>query len=150
MNSSTFRVIAVNILALALVTVGLFYGIIQPYFVNDASYLSYVIAFFMLINVVLSVWDSIKPMSWKVDDFIAFNADKLPFIGILASVVGLTGVVAAMILAIDSGGGGAADLVVHAMHAAAAGIRTAFGPTAVGLVAYLWSASLLYLKELGE
>ena len=147
MKSTTFRIVSLNILGLSLVTIGLFYHMIQPYFVNDSSYLSYLIAIFMTGNIILSIWDSIKPLDWSVNDYIHWQGENLPFVGILATVIGLLGVVSAMVMAIDSGGT-AADLIINCMHAAASGVRTAFGPTAVGLVSYLWSRYLVYFKEL--
>jgi len=147
MKSNVYRTAIFNVLGLSLVTVGLFYHVIQGYFVNDASYISYLIASFLFGNIILSTWDTIKPTKW-IDGFMEMVSPKLLYLGMLASVIGLTAVVAAMVMAIDGGGSSAADLVINSMKAAATGVRTAFGPTAVGLVAYLWTEILLYLKDI--
>ena len=147
MKKNIFLVVSFNILAIGAVIVGMFFNLIQPVFMNDASHLTFVIAFLLLVNISLIVYDTIKPTKW-IDNYIEYHKDESLYLGLAGTVIGFLSVVAIIGMAIGntSTGGAGGELIYQVLGNFAGALKTSFCPTLVGIVSYLWTNRLVYLK----
>jgi hypothetical protein len=145
MRPSTLKVVGFNILAFALVGVGLFTHYLQPIFINDISHLTYVIAATMLSIAVFSVWDCFFPQVW-IRSFIRFEEANLRLLGLIGTLVGL-GFLVSIMFAASQQGAADGDSISHILVAFTAGLRTSFNPTLVGIVSWYWTRHLLYFTR---
>lgn len=148
MRESTIKVVSFNIFGLGAVGTGLFFHVIQPLFENDKSFLCYVLAITQGAIVLLSIYDSFFPTRW-VKNFIKFEESNLRILGLIGTLVGLLMLVAILGDAANNSASSAAntDFIKNIMIGFATGLRTAFGPTLVGIVAWYWTRHLLFFKR---
>ncbi len=92
MNDRSFKVLVFNMVVVLALGVGFAYGAIQSFFWNDASHMTYVLAFLMTINIVLSTWDLIDPREW-MRSFIRNSKGDFLFIGICGTLYGFSGLI---------------------------------------------------------
>ena len=144
MEDRSFKVIFFNALAIIAMMTGLIFGLIQPFFRNDASYLTYVIAFLLFVNVFLSSYDTIMPTEW-IKSFIRRSKGDFLFIGIAGTIFGFSGLVSVIGEAASANGN---PQVINSVFVAfASGLHTAFAPTLVGIISFLWTRRIIFLMN---
>lgn len=146
-RQSTTKVVGFNILALGALAVGLFCHYVQPIFLNDKSYLTYVIAATMLSIVIASVWDSFKWTNWA-KGYMKFQESNLRILGLIGTLVGLVFLIGVIGDAVAmTKGSGTDDMIPKVLTAFTEAMRTSFNPTLAGITAWYWCRHLLYFKR---
>lgn len=144
MEDRSFKVVFFNALAVIGVLVGLVFGVIQPFFKYDASYLTYVMAGLLSMNIFLSTYDSFRPRKW-IRSFIKRSKGDFLFIGVAGTIFGFSGVV--NVIAQAATANGDAAVISSVFVAFSSVLHTAFAPTLIGIVSFLWTRRIIFLMD---
>ena len=147
MSTKLFKVVAFNLLGVSLFIVGIFLGLLQPLFQNDASHLTYLLTFLMFVNIVLTIYDTSRPTKW-IEDYLIYFEEEFLFIGLAGTLIGFT----LLVLAVRAHGlGGGADQLDNLIKDFIGGMATAFNATLLGLIYYLWTRrSVYFMRDIEE
>lgn len=145
LHTNLFKIIIFNFLVLSSVVVGLFYHIIQPIFLNDASGMSYIIAIFMFSIVIFSIYESIWSTKWIIP-LIKFEEKNLYLLGLVGTLIGLITLVGVIGNAVGAGSDNS-ELLGKVLVGFASGMRTSFNPTLTGIVCWIWTRHLLFFMN---
>lgn len=143
---SAVKVIAFNLLGIGLMAVGLFLGVVEPIFVNDLSYLTYVIAATMVSIIFVSLYDSFVWTDWG-RGYMKFQEGNLTKLGLAGTLIGLIFLIGVISAVVAQMGGHTDDMIPRTLEAFAGAMRTAFNPTLVGVAGWYWTGWLLYFKR---
>ena len=145
---NTYRLIFVNLFIFSLVIVGFFYGYLGPFFTDDITHISYIIAFLMFVNVILRVWEtyqcdlSINRLRIRSEmpaaRYLNYVLAQFLYIGILGTLIGFSHLIKSIQDLTD---------VEKVLRLMTEGSLTLFNTTALAVVAYLWSRLNTFLAE---
>jgi len=142
MYNNTFKLIFVNIFLFSVVGISYFYGYISQYFEDDASRISYVLAFLIFLNTILTIFQSYKDEKLGVKNaseikrWLHWIKPYMPFIGVIGTSKGLSLLFHALNVSGDP-----KDILT----ALKVGCLTLANTTLIGLIGFLWLGFNFYL-----
>jgi hypothetical protein len=144
MLSKTYRLLAVNIFLLSIVTISYFFGYIKQLFVNDVSHLTYVLALILIINIILRIYATFRyELDYRnynqfIESYLDYVVSQILYIGILGTVIGFGHIMNSLQDMTDQ-----AKVLAEMIS----GALTLFNTTAIGIVVYLWTRLNTFLSE---
>jgi hypothetical protein len=143
---------------LAVVAISFAYRMIQPFYLNDDSHITYLISIILCVNIFFSLWQALSVDKWDNNgenpaysirmSFLRFISGKFFYIGLLGTIFGLH----ELFESIHAGGQGAlaSDQINNIIIAIKSGLETLFNPTFFGIIAYLWTKTLIWTFDFEE
>lgn len=148
MFNTTYKLIFVNLFIFSLIVVGFIYGYLGPFFTDDITHISYIIAFIMFVNVILSIWETYKcdlsinrymrKSEMPISKYLHYVVGQLFYLGILGTLIGFSHLVKSIQDLSD---------VEKVLRLMTEGSLTLFNTTALAVVAYLWTRLNSFLTE---
>jgi len=143
--TNTFKLLIVNIFIVSLLIVSYFYGYISSFFTDDITHISYILAFLMSINVILTIYNTffqeknkyyqLQPET-KISRYLEYAVGQLTYIGLLGTVIGMGHMFKSIQYLKD---------VDQVLKIVSEGGLTLFNTTIVAIFSYLWTRFNLYI-----
>jgi len=147
MNSKFYKLVIFNTFIFGILTFGYFYGVLQTFFINDASHITFVIAVMLLYNIIISLYEAWGWQKSWITSWLNHTRDHyFGYLGLGGTIWGFILVVKSLIEAVKDTQGHS-DALMNVMNHLATGLSTSFSATFVGLVAVVWTSQLLYFLE---
>ncbi len=146
MYLNTFKLLSVNIFIFAIFIVSYFYGYTSSFFKDDITHISYILAFLMVINAVLRIWQEYQfdtNFLWNrknsvIERYLEFIIGKFFYIGLIGTLLGFSHMIKSIQDLTD---------VEKVLKVMSEGALTLFNTTIIGIIAYLWSSLNTFLAR---
>jgi len=134
----------INILILSLIIAGFAYGIVAPLYINDISYITYLITIIMSFILISSEYITIlskdSTLYLKCYKFLSRN---FLLLGLFGTLIGLS----SLMMEIKTGNGASTEVINGIISAIKGSMQTTFNATMMGIVAKLWTNLIVFIID---